>query len=1134
MRRAICGVAVLSAALLSGSPSAQAPPQTTGRPSSGRGTTEVNGREAVQGEVLVRWRQEAGARGRNEIRALVDADAIDTIGRTRLDRVRSRSLDVQTLLARLAGRGDIAYVEPNYVVRTLADPNDPSFPQLWGLANTGQPINGSPGGTPGADIHAREAWDVSTGSTDQVVAVIDTGIDYTHPDLAPNMWSAPADFTVTIGGVSMTCPAGSHGFNAIQMNCNPLDDHNHGTHVSGTIGGAGNNGAGVVGVNWVTRLMGIKFLDAGGSGTLADAINGIDFAIQVKQAFASTGGANVRVLSNSWGGKDFSQALFDEILAANTHDMLFVAAAGNDGFTNDLWPTYPASFDAPNIVSVAATTNTDARAWFSNYGSNVHLGAPGQDIYSTTIGNHYAFFSGTSMATPHVAGTAALVLSRCALDTAALKDVILSTVQPVAALASVTSTGGRLDANSAIRSCTAPPEVPTGLLAQPGNNRVTLTWSGGTGAVSYAVERSLTSGGPYAPLASNVKTKTYIDTTAVNGTTYYYVVSAINPMGESGLSNEASATPNAPSDLIVSSFTMPSSGGSGSPLAISVTTKNQGTGPAVASSTRFYLSANTLLGPEDTLLDNAQSVPGLSPGTSSAAAVTVAVPAGLATGTYYVVAKADADGTVFESSEANNTSLKLVSIGPDLVVSALTAPASAAPGASIVATDTVKNQGGGSSTGSTTRFYLSTNTIADADDQLLTAGRAVPGLAATATSVGSTTLTLPTSLVAGTYYVLAKADGDLGVTETQESNNVTARSIQIGGDLVVQGLTAPAKAGAGTTIQVGETTANQGAGTIGASTTRFYLSVNAVLDAPDTQLAGGHAVPDLAAGTGNPGSTTVTIPSPWTAGTYYLVAKADADGTAPETQESNNTAVRTIQIGPDLIVSSLTVPSIGAVGGTIDVTDTVTNSGAGGAGGSTTRFFLSKNTILDALDPTLTGGRTVLDLAAGGVSSGQTTLPIPAATEPGVYYLIARADGDDGVLESVESNNTMSRSIAIGPDLAVTVMNVNVTTVAAGSTISVTETVVNQGAGTAGASTSRFYLSPNYALDAGDAVLDGSRGVLAIAQGGSSSGTTAVTIPAGTAPGTYYLFVKSDADNGIAESQESNNTKYRIVTVVQP
>ena len=176
---------------------------------------------------------------------------------------------------------------------------------------------------------------MATGSKDIVVAVIDSGIDYTHPDIAANVWSAPRDFSVTIGGVTVHCPAGSHGFNARTKTCDPLDVFSHGTHVAGIIGAAGNNGIGVVGVNWNTLMIGGRFLDDFGVGTTADAIDAIDFMIQTRTIFASTGGANIRVLNNSWGGGAFSQALRDMIELAASHDMLFVAAAGNSGRDDD-------------------------------------------------------------------------------------------------------------------------------------------------------------------------------------------------------------------------------------------------------------------------------------------------------------------------------------------------------------------------------------------------------------------------------------------------------------------------------------------------------------------------------------------------------------------------------------------------------------------------------------------------------------------------------------------------------------------------------------------------------------------------------------------------------------------------------
>jgi subtilisin family serine protease len=195
---------------------------------------------------------------------------------------------------------------------------------------------------------------ISTGSRANVVAVVDTGIDYNHQDLSANVWSAPTSFTIMIGSNNITCLAGSHGFNALNNTCDPLDDNNHGSHTSGTIGAVGNNGVGVAGVNWTASIMGVKFLNAAGSGSTAGAINSIEFTIQAKQIFGPD--ANVRVLSNNWGGGGFSQALLDEINRANANNMLFVAAAGNNGSNNDISAFYPASYNAPNVVAVARRT----------------------------------------------------------------------------------------------------------------------------------------------------------------------------------------------------------------------------------------------------------------------------------------------------------------------------------------------------------------------------------------------------------------------------------------------------------------------------------------------------------------------------------------------------------------------------------------------------------------------------------------------------------------------------------------------------------------------------------------------------------------------------------------------------------
>jgi serine protease len=359
---------------------------------------------------------------------------------------------------------DVAYAEVDHLQFLDATSNDPRFGELWGLHNTGQSA-----GVVDADVDAPEAWNTTVGSGEVVVGVVDTGIDYNHQDLAANMWRNPGE--VPGNGVDDDGNGyvdDVHGWNAVANNGNPWDDNVHGTHCAGTIGARGDNGVGVVGVNWDVKLMALKFLSAGGTGTTSDAIEAIQYAVAMKNR-----GVNLRVLSNSWGGGAFSQALLDAINAAAAADILFVAAAGNNSSNNDASPHYPSSYDAPNVVVVASTTRTDGLSSFSNYGAtSVDLGAPGSDILSTTPNNTYSLLSGTSMATPHVAGAAALLLSLDgSLGYAEVKSTLLSTVDPIASLSGRTVTGGRLNVARAVE-VVGPPTPGFRLAASPASATV--------------------------------------------------------------------------------------------------------------------------------------------------------------------------------------------------------------------------------------------------------------------------------------------------------------------------------------------------------------------------------------------------------------------------------------------------------------------------------------------------------------------------------------------------------------------------------------------------------------------------------------------------------------------------------------
>ena len=1082
----------------------------------------MNGRDAVAREALVRFRSETPA-ARGRIASLADAESLTQIGRRGIYRVRSRSLSAAALVAAVRGQAEVEYAEPNFVIRLHGEPVDPFFPLLWGLHNTGQAIRGVPG-TADADIDATEAWDLTTGSAANVVAIIDTGIDYNHPDLVANMWSAPAPFTVVVGGRSITCAAGTHGYNAIEHTCDPADDHNHGTHVSGTIGAAGNDFAGVVGVNWTASLMGLKFLDAEGSGTVADGIAAIEFAMQVKQAFPHL--ANVRVLSASWGSLEFSQALLDAILAANDQDMLFVAAAGNYSLTNDFFPMYPASYDAPNIVSVSASTNSDRRAFFSNYGATtVHLAAPGNDILSTTRNGGYGYMSGTSMATPHVSGAAALVLSHCALDTAQLKNAIVGSVDAVASMAYETISVGRLNVNSALHTCIAPPPAPTSLNAVGGDTRVTLTWPSVLGATGYQVKRSLTAGGPYTIIADGHKAAQYIDINVVNRTTYYYVVSTVNLVGESGNSSEASATPKALSDLEVRGFSAPSSIGTGIPFGVSVSIRNNGPGDADTSKVRFYLSANMLFDATDIEMTGTQQVPALEPGASALVSPMVTVPTGPVAGAYYMLAVADADNTVPEKWETNNVSLRLVQLGPDLVVPSFTAASVVTPGASITLTDTTRNQGADVSPSSITRFYFSMDGSFDATDTLL-GTRDVGPLNAGASSSGSTSVTLPSVLGTGTYYLIATADGAKSVAEAVETNNNAFRGVQVGPDLVLSTFTVPSISGP--KVDVSDTVANQGTLSVPSTVIKFYLSTNYTLEASDPVLPETRTVPALAPGTSHSGATSLTLPANLTPGAYFVIANADADAVVAETNEVNNIAYRSIYIGGDLVVASLSAPS--NVGSTLAITDTTTNQGGAPVGPSTTQFYVSLNSTLDAGDTKLEQTRSVPALLPGASHSGTTTVTMPAGLATGGYYLFAKADGTDSLTEAREQNNTLVRVVYVGPDLVMYGLS-PLSSTKAGASVQVGDTVSNSGGGNAGGFMVRFYLSNNLFLDALDPQLAGSRSIASLAAGTMSTGSTTVVIPPNTAPGYYYLIAKTDADNAIAEVSEGNNITMRLIQV---
>jgi subtilisin family serine protease len=352
----------------------------------------------------------------------------------------------------LRDSGLFTYVQPDYVIRSYLAPGDTRFGDgvLWGLRNIG-----NQNGQPGMDINAVNAWDLTTGSTNVIVAVTDSGIRFTHQELAAQMWRNPGEFPDNhadddndgyvddLYGIDVTSPPGAA----------PVDLAGHGTHVAGTIGAAANDGHDHVGVAWKVRLMACRFLNADGFGFTDGAIECIEYA--------TAHGA--RIINASWGGGPFAPALFDAIAAARAHGILFVAAAGNEANDNDLSPAYPASYQLDNVISVAAYDRFGKIASFSNFGRrSVHIGAPGVDIFScgADSDSDYKIFSGTSMAAPHVSGVAALIAAaNPGISVTEMRDRLLTSARPMPSLAGKTSSGGGLDAFAALSS------APDGILS---------------------------------------------------------------------------------------------------------------------------------------------------------------------------------------------------------------------------------------------------------------------------------------------------------------------------------------------------------------------------------------------------------------------------------------------------------------------------------------------------------------------------------------------------------------------------------------------------------------------------------------------------------------------------------------------
>jgi subtilisin family serine protease len=485
------------------------------------------------GRLIVRFDRGVSASERRHVLAEHGLVSERRLARAGLDLVEASP----SVAGALEDEPEVRYVEEDRIYPLAATPNDPDFGQMWGL-------HAAPDDD---DIDAPEAWDLTTGTSGVVVAVIDTGVAYAHPDLSQNMWTNSAETVNGADDDGNGLVDDIRGWDFFDFDNDPDDVDEHGTHVAGTVGARGNNGVGVVGINWQVKLMALRAGDQLGL-PLSAIVDSIDYACS----------KGARVVNGSFGGPGFSQAMVDAINACP--GTLFVFAAGNGGSdqigdNNDSSPIYPCNYTSANIVCVAATTRGDALASFSNYGlSSVDLAAPGVNILSTKPGGFYQFADGTSMASPHVAGAAAL---RLALSPAAtvgqLKNALLSSVDVKPALSGKVAAGGRLNAFGAMNAPlvepppppppqqpppppapvdTVPPSDPAVISLShtrgvPSSNpSITLSWSGasdfGSGVDGYSYQWDSSPAGMPDLVKDAEETLELLTTSLPRGATYYF------------------------------------------------------------------------------------------------------------------------------------------------------------------------------------------------------------------------------------------------------------------------------------------------------------------------------------------------------------------------------------------------------------------------------------------------------------------------------------------------------------------------------------------------------------------------------------------------------------------------------------
>jgi subtilisin family serine protease/subtilase family serine protease len=1084
-------------------------------------------------------------------------------------------------------------------------------------------------------VQAENAWHVTTGSPNVVIAILDSGVALSHDDLFGKIWTNPgetasngidddgnglvddlhgANFVGSNIGAPGDDPASQDGNPDIPMGGSWVNDPTapfgirfagspavgdgldndgdgsadtgvtHGTMVAGIIGAMTDNVnpatgqfEGMAGVCWHCTLMPVRLINAEGWAYGSDAAAAIYYAVNKgAQVINMSWGIDLSTLSPS----DLAdiQVLSDAVDYAAAHGVIMVAAAGNAGTAGLNFPAVH-----PSVISVGSSNWLDRRSEFSSYagpGETLDVVAPGELIWSTAVVSAYdavlyeflgipgfepgtptyAQADGTSFAAPLVSGYVGLILSKNPGATLAqVRQVIRSNAVDLVDPEGIGANLVGYDPFSGFGRVrmvvpTLNPGQNTPPVANAGPDQVVSVQGGAqTATVTLNAAASFDPDGTivsYLWLENGGQIATGQTTTVSLGLGVHTITLRVTDDGQATSEDQLTVEIGVVDVAVTSVSNPPSAAFTTDTFSVTDTTADIGTTGTPLTTTRYYLSVDTLKNAGDVLIGS-RTIAALGAGTSSTGTATVTIPSSTPTALYYVLACADDGNVLTEADETNNclASASRISVSPrppDLVVTSVDdPPASALSGASTRVTDITRNGSTVDAPASTTRFYLSLDTLRNAGDVLLTGGRSVPALPAGTSSTDTVTVTIPNGTPSGAYFLLACAD-DLGViTESDETNNcrASAHTIQVTlpvADLAVTAVSnPPAAASPGGSFAATDTTTNVGPVVVGPSTTRFLLSLDTVRSADDIVI-GSRGMGSMGSGVFSTGTINATIPLGTPTAVYYLLACADDTNQTVEANETNNckASATTVSVAPptaDLVVSALSNPPASApVTSSFSVTDTTQNAGlTGTAPATTTRYYLSLNTALDAGDILLTGTRAVPALAAGAASTGTVTVSVPVATTLGAYFLLACGDDTGQVPETNETNNCRASATTVqitagGADLAITGLDDPSSTALVGGTFRVTDITRNIGAVAAGASTTRYYLSLDTVRDGADVLLDGTRAIPPLAPNAFSTVTVTVGVPTGTAPGLYYLLACADDLGVVPETNETNNCRASV------